>query len=171
MNDFTTLTKAVATAEEILKEYSVSTERVIKSKSATVLGQVCEYLYNVLNECDFTKLQIQCNTSPECRKPETPGGYCGINSGENYLVNGTTYHACLYIHTKTSMRVYFNHDSIMIRDNETNDTILTLCYYWKKLKANLDIAIKRSLELRLNEVKREAEIKKSHTALIDSFEL
>lgn len=172
MNDFTTLTKAVATAEEILKEYSASTERVIKSKSVGILGQVCEYLYKVLNECDFTEFQIQCNTSPERRKPDTPVGYCGINSGRNYLLNGVTYYGSLYVHAKDRvLRVYFNHDSVMIQDNESNDTILTLCYYWKKLKADLDVAIKKSLESRLNAVKREAEIKKSQTAIIDNFEL
>ena len=172
MNDFTTLTKAVATAEEIMREYSASTERVIKSKSATVLGQVCEYLFNVLNECDFTEFSIQCDTQPGYFRPDTPAGYCGINSGRDYLLNGVTYHGSLYVHAKDRiLRVYFNHDSIMIQDNESNDTILVLCYYWKKLKANLDIAIKKSLESRLNAVKREAEVKKSQTAIIDSFEL
>lgn len=172
MNDFTTLTKAVATAEEIMKEYSASSERVIKSKSTTVLGQVCDYLYKVLNECDFTEFDIQCNTPPEYRSSKNPGGYCGIISGKNYLLNGVTYYGSLYVHAKDRvLRVYFNHDSIMIQDNETNDTILTLCYYWKKLKVDLDIAIKKSLEKRLDDIKREADIAKSRTTLVDNFEL
>lgn len=171
MNDFTTLTKAVATAEEILKEYSASTERVIKSKSATVLGQVCEYLYNVLNECDFTNLQIQCNTQPGCYKSDTPRGYCGITTAK-YLVNGTRYYGCLYVHSEgNQLKVYFNKQGIKITGNDGKETIVVLCYYWKKLKADLDIAIKKSLEKRLDDVKKEADIAKSRTAIIDNFEL
>ena len=171
MNDFTTLTNAVATAEEILKEYSASAERVIKSKSITVLGQICDYLYKVLNECDFTKLQIQCNTQPGCYKPETPCGYCGITTA-NYLVNGKNYYGCLYVHSGYNhLKVYFNKQGIEITGNEGKETILVLCYYWKKLKADLDIAIKESLEKRLNNVKKKADIAKSQTAIIDNFEL
>lgn len=173
MNDFTTLTKAVATAEEIMKEYSASTERVIKSKSDTVLGQVCDYLFKVLNECDFTEVNIQGVTQPGYYRPETPRGYCGIITGRNsWLVNGTTYNGTLYVRSGDDwMQVYFNHDSILIQNEENSNLILVLCYYWKKLKADLDIAIKKSLESRLNAVKREADIVKSRTALIDNFEL
>ena len=173
MNDFTTLTNAVATAEEILKEYSASTERVIKSKSATVLGQVCDYLYKVLNECNFTEVDIQCMTQPGYYRPETPRGYCGIKAGGNpWFVNGTTYNGILYVRSGDDwMKVYFNHGGILIKDGENNNLILVLCYYWKELKAKLDTAIKNSLESRLNAVKREAEIKKSQTAIVDNFEL
>ena len=171
MNDFTTLTKAVVTAEDIMKEYSASTERVIKSKSIGVLGQISDYLYKVLNECDFTKLQIQCNTQPGYYKPDTSCGYCGITTA-NYLVNGKNYYGLLYVYSGNNhLKVYFNKQGIEITGNDGKETIIVLCYYWKKLKADLDIAIKKSLEKRLDDVKKEADIAKSRTALIDNFEL
>lgn len=175
MKDYRLIVDTIDTAEAMLKDYTKQAEQEIKTKGSDVFEQVAEYLWQVLRNANFPRIDLYENRHWGVQGDGLPFGSMQLNSYScnNYKVMGKYYNAQLFICCggENVTKIYFNENEYFIEGQNNKDTLIYLCYKWKALKRQIEPAVIKYFEKRNKQVKAKVDEINMKKHLVDSFEI
>lgn len=173
MKDYSLILEATNNAKALLNDYIPLANQELRQKGADALHQIVEYLQTRLKNAGFPDITVHEDHSLGCHGKTVRGNIVLRCRNEPcFPHNGECFNVFLGVSTREGvLNIFINDTRFIIRGGYPDYSVLCLCEYWKKLKANIEPEIDRyfrcknqEIEDRIRKIERDREI-------LDNFEL
>lgn len=172
MKNYKTINEAIAVAEDLLKTTKQNYENFIGNREWDIKYQICDYIYRQLKEANFPDIGKICSA---IINPPFESHNVIFTSGP-YLCDGVDYQYQLFIQDylgEKIARIYFNTEDYYESTTHpiTEPTLIALVKDWDELKIKLSTSIDKAYQVRINQIKKEANNIKQKQEILNNFKL